>query len=510
MFVFKKSILKILILSLSILTLFPASSFSMSCGAAMEASDSAPRSRLEQALQHFATAEPTYKELLKTLVRIPSISAGGHDVSKVRASAQTVATMMKNSGLEDVEVIDLSQHPYVFGQYMHAPGMPTVLFYAHHDVQPVEAEQWTSSPFEPVERDGRLYGRGAADNKAGVIATLAALSSYLKSSGSLPINVKFLVEGEEEIGSPNLRRFLAQNAGKLGADAMVLEDVSNFDTGIPAISTSLRGIVLGVIELRVLSQPIHQGRFGGPIPDVGFALSKILASLKDANDQIIVPGLLKDVRPLSDEEVARLNALPFDVNSFRRESGLLHGLPLRPGLTEGGSVYQRLWREPTLSVLGVKVADPKVGTSLADKAWAKIAIRTVPDMNAAEISKALETHLLAEAQKLGFKDKATISVTITPAANPFLVEPTGPFFDATVRALRRGYNREPVFHGSGGSIPFVEAFSDTFPGIPMILTGIEDRRTNAHSHDESLGLADWRSAIRSLIYLIDELGVLPN
>src|SRR3990172_5564790 len=269
---------------------------------------------LTAALDHFNHHTTEHVNDLKTLVRIPSISFPGFDPAPVRQCAEAVAALLVKSGMKDVRVLEMDTgHPSVFGQWTGAAGKPTILLYAHHDVQPTGREElWTTPPFEPAERNSRLYGRGTSDDKAGIVMYAAAIRSYLETAGALPVNVKLLIEGEEEIGSVNLNMLLKSHRGILAADVVVIADSENFDSGMPSLTASLRGIVTVNIEVRSLGASVHSGTWGGPLPDPVLALSKMLASLVDDQGRPAIPGLLDRVRMLSPKEKDATKQLPFD------------------------------------------------------------------------------------------------------------------------------------------------------------------------------------------------------
>ena len=296
--------------------------------------------------------ERTVSELV-ALSRIPGVSAAGFDPREVERSADAVAALLVDAGLEHVEILRLEgAHPYVVADWLHAgPDVPTALVYAHHDVQPPgRPEYWETPAFEPTRRDdGRLYGRGVVDDKAGILLHVAALRAWLDTQGALPMNVKLVVEGEEEIGSGHLAEFLRAHRERLDADVLVLSDTQNLATGLPSLTTSLRGIVLVDVTVRALDHPIHSGMWGGPVPDAATAASRLLARLVDDHGAIAVPGLADDVPEISDAERAHLASLPFDAGEFRRDAGMLRGTEL--GGERDRSVYERLWYRPALAVI---------------------------------------------------------------------------------------------------------------------------------------------------------------
>jgi cysteinylglycine-S-conjugate dipeptidase len=455
---------------------------------------------VEKAIGSFEANRENYLEELKGLVRIPSVSFKGFDPGQVKKSAEATAQLMKKHGLEDVQVIQFKDaHPYVFGQWLKAPGKPTLLLYAHHDVQPPgRTEIWKSQPFEPTERDGRLYGRGAADDKAGVVCHLAAIGSYLKALGHLPLNVKLIVEGEEEIGSEHLEEFLAEHKELLQADVMVLTDTANFDVGIPALTVALRGLVAVDVEARSLKGSVHSGMWGGPLPDPVMALSKIIAKMTDDQGRIAIPGMLEKVKLLTAEHKKSLEALPYDEKHFREQSGLMPGTKIIGGPAD---VYSKMWHLPSIAVNAIEASSRKMaGNIICDTAWAKIGVRIVPDMSPQETAEIL-IKFIKDSVPWGVE----VKVTADSAGGAWNTDPKGPAFDAARDALKKGYGKDPVMMGCGGSIPFVKPFSDALGGAPALLIGVEDPLTNAHGENESLHIGDWEAACRSAIYLYDEL-----
>ncbi|MBI1746143.1 MAG: M20/M25/M40 family metallo-hydrolase [Acidobacteria bacterium] len=451
---------------------------------------------IQYADQHF----DKFVEELKSLARIPSVSFPGFPPEEVQRSAQAVAALLTAAGFDHVEVLRVGDaHPYVYGDWLHAPDAPTVLLYAHHDVQPPgRAELWKSPPFEPTKREGRLFGRGTADDKAGIIVHTSAVVSYLRSTGKLPVNVKVVIEGEEEIGSEHLEHFLQVYQNKLQGDLIVLTDTANFDVGIPSITTSLRGISAVEVEVHVMDHPVHSGMWGGPSPDPVLALAKMLDSLIDASGRITIPGIYDDVRPLLPVERASLASLEYGEKEFREQAQLLPGVQFIGG---DASVLEKLWRLPALSVNAIEASHRKtVANIINESAWAKVGIRTVPDMDPIKTIKRLTDHLKAHAPW-----GVEVKIISEQAGSWWITKPEGPAFEAAHAAMTKGFGREAVYIGAGGSIPFVGPFANVLGGAPALLIGVEDPYTNAHSENESLHLGDFKKSIAGAIYLYEEL-----
>ena len=445
-----------------------------------------------------------WKRVLVDLCRIPSMSASGFPVEQVRRSAQAVAQALTDAGVENVQVLTIpGVHPYVYGDWLHRPDAPTVLLYGHHDVQPPgREEKWLSPAFEPTERDGRLYGRGTADDKGGVMAHVAAVGSYLRSAGTLPVNVKFIIEGEEEIGSMNLGRFLEQYKKSVAADFIVLTDTGNYDVGHPALTYQLRGICELDVEVQALRQPLHSG-YSGPVPDPVQILCALIADLRSKDGALNVPGLYKKVARPSARQLARIRALPLSEAKFKKESGMLPGVQLWG--EKKFSLLEQMWTRPALTVIALE-ARPFLGSSnqIIEAARARLSLRTVPGMDAREAGRLIVKKLTS---KPPFGAKITAKVTGTTPW--WTTDPEGPAFEAARRALKTGFGKDTAMVGSGGTIGFVQPFADLLKGAPCILMGVIDPYTQAHSENESLHLGDWVKAMRSTIHLYDELARVP-
>lgn len=421
---------------------------------------------------------PVIRADLEELVRIDSVSAAGFDAEPVRRCALTSAGQLEAAGFHGVRLLEQDgAHPAVYGE-IPAPGdnAPTVLLYAHYDVQPPGPKAlWQHPPFEPVECEGRLYGRGAADDKSGIVIHTGAVRAY---EGRPPVGVKVFLEGEEEIGSAHLDGFLAAYRDLLAADAIVVADAGVWKVGIPAFTTSLRGLVDCVIEVRTLEVGVHSGMWGGVFPDALSVLLRALATLHDGRGRVAVPGLARGGNP----------PVEMDEMSSRLEAGVLDGVS-EIGM---GSITERLWFEPAISILAIDA--PPVSESinqLLPFARAKVSLRLAPGDDPGRAMEALLTHL-----KGAVPWGAAVEVKPGTAAHPYLLDAGGPAYDAFRTGFRVAYGRDPVNKGSGGSIPFVQAFSEAFSQADLLLTGASDPNSRIHGPNESVDLGEvYRSTL---------------
>lgn len=444
---------------------------------------------------------------LADLVAVPSISTDGEHATEIERTANLTCDLMREAGLHTVEVLKVGNSlPYAYGEWLDAPGKPTVFLYAHHDVQPVNyIEQWLSDPWKLTRKDGRLFARGAADDKGAISAFLAAVAAYRKTSNQLPVNVKMVVEGEEEIGSKNLMRFFDVYKKKIQSDLILVCDTENIEVGLPCITYSLRGIVALSVEVTSAKTPAHSGMVGGALPDAALALNKVLARLYWGNGQVPVPGFYDKVRPLTDKERAAFRKLPWDDAKFRKEIGVVPGA--RYAMEEGLTFYEQTWRRPAVTVIAQEASSLKgASNQVLPKASAVVSCRIVPDQDPAEVVAQVKAYLEADAP-WGVEVKVN---QLGAGCNWWMTDPAGPAFEAAMAALRQGFDRDPVGIGCGGSIGFVGPLAELFGGAPALLVGIEDPASNAHAPNESLHEGDFKKLMNSLVRLFDNLGKLPG
>jgi acetylornithine deacetylase/succinyl-diaminopimelate desuccinylase-like protein len=447
-------------------------------------------------------------DTLKKLVAVPSISTDGEHQKELDQVADLTCEMMRSAGLNNVGILKTgASNPYSYGEWLGAAGKPTVFLYAHHDVQPVNdvgAEKWQSDPWQLTERDGRLFARGAADDKGAIAVQLGAIASYLKTEGSLPVNVKMLVEGEEEVGSTNLDAFFKEHKEKIQSDVIVVCDTENIDTGLPSITYSLRGIVALLVEVQSATKPVHSGMAGGMLADAAIALNVLLARLFWKNSKIPVPNLYDKVRPLTPTEKRAFRRLPGEEAKWRDDMGILDGVKMA---VEGKShPYEQTWRKPSVTVIAQEASSIKSASNqVLPKASAIVSCRIVPDQDPDEVYEQFKAVLTKDPPW-----DVKVSVKPAGAVKWWMTDPNGPAFEAALSALESGYGRKPVAIGCGGSIGFVGPLADLFGGAPALLLGIEDPKTNAHAPNESLHAGDFRKLTASLAQLFANLGKLPD
>jgi acetylornithine deacetylase/succinyl-diaminopimelate desuccinylase-like protein len=444
---------------------------------------------------------------LAELVAIQSISTDGEHQKQIEDSANLTCEQMRRAGLQNVEVLRCAgSNPYAYGEWLGAPGKPTVFLYAHHDVQPINfVEDWQSDPWKLTPRDGRLYGRGAADDKGAISAQLGPIAAYLKTQGALPVNVKMLVEGEEEIGSKNLQAFFQQYRDKIKSDVIVVFDTENIDVGLPSITYSLRGIVAVQVDVQTAKMPVHSGTAGGALPDAALALDVILARLYWKNGKLPIPNYYDSVRPMTSREKRSLKKLPGDEASWRSDFGVFEGVSFaNPSRVH---IFEQTWRKPAITIIAQEASRIKgASNQVLPKASAIVSCRIVPDQDPEQVLRQI-TAFLSDDPPWGVK------VTVTSLGSPvkwWMTDPEGPAFEAALKAMKTGFGKAPVAIGSGGTIGFVGPLAELFGGAPALLFGIEDPRSNPHAPNESLHEGDFKKLMVTLGQFFENLSRLPE
>ena len=429
---------------------------------------------------------PALRADLEALVRIPSVSAPAFDQAHVSRSAEAVADLLRGAGMDDVQILTAGDsRPAVVARRAAPAGAPTVLLYAHHDVQPPGSDaDWQTPPFEPVERGGRLYGRGAADDKAGIIAHLGALRAL---GDDLAVGVTVFVEGEEEIGSPTFGAFLAAYEDLLRADVIVVADSSNWKVGVPGLTTSLRGLLDCEVELTVLTHAVHSGMFGGPVLDAITLLSRLIATLHDEDGTVAVAGLAHAPDPLVD----------YDESDFRADSGLVDGAVL----AGTGPISARMWTRPALAVIGFDAPSVALSSNtITPRATAKLSLRIAPGQEPAAALAALRAHVATNAP-FG----AHVEVRDGELGRPFQAPTDSPAMRAAREAFEEAWGTAPVDIGIGGSIPFIADLLEVYPDAAILVTGVEDPDSRAHGADESVHLAELEKVVLAESLLLRRL-----
>ncbi len=435
----------------------------------------------------------SYSELL----RIPSISALPEHAADCRRAAEWIAAQLESMGVEHVEVAETGGHPVVYGDWLHAEGAPTVIVYCHYDVQPVDPlDLWEKPPFEPQVRDGRMYARGAADDKGQLHMHLRAAEALLAVRGGLPVNLRFVFEGEEESSSVHLDAWLEANRERLSADLVVISDTGFFEGNLPAITLGLRGLMYCQIDVTGAPVDLHSGAYGGAVENPANALATIIARLKDDAGRVTVPGFYDDVVPLTEADRAAFAALPFDEEAYR--DGL--GLPALVGEV-GYTTLERRGARPTLDVNGIWGGFQGAGskTIIPAHAHAKVSCRLVVDQDPERIFALVRDHVLAIAPP-----GVRVSVTYLGGGDPSLTPMDHPATQAAARALEATFGRAPLYIREGGSIPVCASFARIL-GLPVVLLGFTNPDDNAHAPNESMVLANHETGIRTIVRMWEEL-----
>jgi acetylornithine deacetylase/succinyl-diaminopimelate desuccinylase-like protein len=438
-----------------------------------------------------------YLEELKALLAIPSISALPQHAGDVKRCADWCADEMRRIGLQNVRLVETPGNPVVYGDWLGAAGAPTVLFYGHYDVQPVDPlELWESPPFEATVRDGEIFARGSADDKGQVFMHLKAVEAHLTQTGRLPVNIKFILEGEEEVGSKNLDDFIRAHKEELGADVVVISDSPMFARGVPSICYGLRGLVYFQIDLRGSSTDLHSGSFGGAVANPAMVLAQILAQMKDRGGRVRIPGFYDAVVALQDEERKAWASLPFSEKKYKKD----FGIPKVYGETDY-TTLERTWARPTFEVNGLLSGFTGEGakTVLPAVAMAKVSMRLVPNQDPDTIAQLFEAHVRDVAPKT-----VELKVTRMHGGKPWMTSYDNPFVQAAGRAIEKGFGQKPVFTREGGSIPVVSTFQEEL-GLPSVLFGVGLPDENAHAPNEKLDVANFHNGVIASAILYQEI-----
>jgi acetylornithine deacetylase/succinyl-diaminopimelate desuccinylase-like protein len=441
-----------------------------------------------------------YVDELKTYLAIPSISALPQHASDVRRCAEWTADELRRVGLQNVRLIETPGNPVVYGDWLGAAGAPTILFYGHYDVQPVDPlDKWISPPFEATVRDGEIYARGSADDKGQIFMHFKAIEAHLKQTGALPCNIKIFIEGEEEVGSAHLDEFVRDHKADLASDVVVISDSPMFERGVPSICYGLRGIAYFQVDVKGTHSDLHSGSFGGAVANPAFVLAQMLAQMKDRSGRIKIPGFYDDVRELTPEERDQFKRLPFNETKYRKELGA----PRLFGET-GYSTLERVWARPTFEVNGLLSGFTGEGskTVIPATAMAKVSMRLVPNQDPDKVADLFEAYVKKVAPKT-----VELAITRFQVGKPWMTTFDNPFVQAAGRAIERGFGKSPVFNREGGSIPVVSTFQEEL-NVPSVLFGIGLPDENAHAPNEKLDLTNFHNGVIASAYLYEEIGGL--
>jgi acetylornithine deacetylase/succinyl-diaminopimelate desuccinylase-like protein len=436
---------------------------------------------------------------LKALLRIPSVSTLPEHKGDVRRAAEVLSVELARIGMENVRLIETAGHPLVYADWLHASGKPTALLYGHYDVQPPDPlDEWLSPPFEPTERNGNLYARGAVDDKGQMYMHVKALESLLATNGALPLNVRVILEGEEEVGGEGIASFVASRPPELQADFALVSDTEMFASGLPTLCVGLRGMIYTEIEVRGARTDLHSGMYGGAAPNPFVALAQIIAKLKDASGKILVPGIYDNIIPPSAEELAAWKTLPFNEEQYRETEVGSRELVGEPGY----SVLERTWARPTLDVHGIPGGFTGAGakTVIPAKATAKVSIRLVPAMTPAETFARYRDYI-----QHVVPPGVEVEVRLIHSGDPCLIRVDNPYVQAATTALHEIWGKETVFIRSGGSIPIVGDFARHLK-LPSVMMGFGLPDDNLHAPNEKFLISNFYQGIESIIRLLEIVG----
>ncbi len=452
----------------------------------------------DSALQFAEGNKGNALEQLKDFLRIPSISTLPEHAGDVRKAAEFVAAELRRIGMENVQLIETSGHPLVYADHLHAAGKPTVLCYGHYDVQPPDPlDEWLSPPFEPTERNGNIYARGAVDDKGQLWMEVKALEALLQA-GPLPVNIRVLAEGEEEVGGEGIAAYLREHPEQLQCDVALVCDTELFAPDLPTLCVGLRGMIYTEIEARGARTDLHSGMYGGAAPNPFVALAQVIAKLKDEDGKILIPGIYEGIEEPTDAELAAWKSLPFDEEHYRETevgSSVLTGEP-------GYSVLERTWARPTLDVHGMPGGFTGAGakTVIPAKALAKVSLRLVPGMTPADTFEKLQKYVLSLAPK-----GVSFEVRLIHSGDPIVVGTDNPFVHAATEAMRAVFNKETVFVRGGGSIPVVGDFARQLK-VPTVLMGFGLPDDNLHAPNEKFNISNFYRGTESIIRFLTLAG----
>lgn len=456
---------------------------------------------MKDVIQYIDENRDRYLNELKEFLKIPSISTDPEKKGDVEKAAAFVADQLKRAGMEKVDIFPTEGHSIVYGERREDETKPTVLVYGHYDVQPVDPiELWHTGPFEPTVRGGELFARGAADDKGQIFIHFKSVEAYMRTRQQLPLNIKYLIEGEEEIGSVHLDSFIESHQDLLKADVVMVSDTTMFARGVPSICYGLRGLVYFQIDVQGPKQDLHSGSFGGTVANPAFVLSQMLASMKDENDTITIPHFYDDVRDLAERERKEFASLPFDEGAYKKELGVKELLG-----EKGFSPLERVWARPTFELNGLLSGFTGEGakTVLPSRAMAKVSMRLVPDQQPETIEPLFEKHIQSIAPP-----SVEVNVTRMHGGKPWVASLDHPALVAVADAIEKGFGRRPIFQREGGSIPVVATFAELLD-IPSVLMGIGLPDENAHAPNEKLDLGNFHGGIKSAAYFLDEFSRTP-
>ncbi len=457
---------------------------------------------MKKTIEYLKKNHDRYEQELVDILRIPSISALPENSDDMLKMATVLKEDMQRIGMNNTRIIETKGHPVVYSEWLHAPGKPTLLIYGHYDVQPVDPiDLWSSPPFEPIIRGDRIYGRGSADDKGQIHIHLKAIEAWLATQENLPVNVKLVFEGEEEIGSIHLEDFIKEHADMLAADYVVISDTPMFREGYPGITYGLRGLAYLQINLRGTDTDLHSGSFGGLVKNPINALVEILAQMKDEDGRIRIPGFYDDVLPITENEHEKLSKLPFVPEDFAKSIGA-------PALfgEAGYEDLERLWARPTFDINGIWGGFQGEGakTVIPAEAHAKVSMRLVAEQNPEDIAQKFKHYVESLVP-----ESMTAEIQAMHGGFGYVTDLDNPGLQAGVRALERAFGKEVDFLREGGSIPIVKVFADIIQA-PVLLLGYGLPDQNAHAPDENFSLYNYHKGIESIIYFFDEIGRLKD